>query len=258
MGKVGSQTIYQSLKSSKLDLPLFHVHVLTAEGIHWEEHSYFGDEPWYQRKSQWPTTQHILNSHYLRRKLGRGKFSQKLKVITLVREPIARNISAFFQTIDQRIPNFYEEFSNKTIGVSDLIEIFYNDFTARFEAFEFPYDWFDKELKTSLGIDIFSVSFPRTDGYQIYHSGLADVLVLKLEMLDMSAEKAMNEFLNLRNFQLHSANAAKNKRYYPIYQEFLNTIKIPARYLEKQYARNRINHFYTSEEISNFISRWQR
>ena len=55
MGKVGSSSVYSSLKALKLDNPVYHVHFLTPQGINWAETIY---------KSEFPR-RHRIEAHIL-------------------------------------------------------------------------------------------------------------------------------------------------------------------------------------------------
>ena len=88
MGKVGSSTVCSSLKKLK-DFDVYHIHVLTEESIKKLENVYKSN---FHKTSFFPV--HILESQYLSKQLEQGK--KKWKVVTLVREPIIRNISLCF------------------------------------------------------------------------------------------------------------------------------------------------------------------
>ena len=94
MGKVGSSTILRSLRALDIDTPIFHTHTLTVEGrAHGE--AIFGHKP----QSYFPRSKHLLESEYLCKEIERSLKRKigKWKVVTLVRDPIARNISSFWR-----------------------------------------------------------------------------------------------------------------------------------------------------------------
>ena len=88
MGKVASSSVYLSLEKTT-DFDVFHVHRLNPENIAKvrEEHVQRGDSPPNEKKGL-----------YLYENLIRTRKTHT-KIISLVREPIARNISAFFQNL---------------------------------------------------------------------------------------------------------------------------------------------------------------
>ena len=114
MGSVGSRTILNSLRASGFNGLIYHNHFLTEDGLdslqELEKEAY-GD--W----SKYPANikRHILQSRFVMRQIRDGYLKgRKLKVVTLVREPVARNISRFFQGYKFRLPDFKHEHDDKT------------------------------------------------------------------------------------------------------------------------------------------------
>ncbi len=182
MGKVGSSSITESLKSSGINKFkfIYPVHTLTSDGIDTLRDIYYGKNFNSFTTPFSPRSKHLLESEYLRRQLDKGLHRKKWKIVTLVREPVARNVSTYFQIIDLLYPNFTEEYHTQTIKTDELIERFLNDDELRDQ----PSTWYDSQLKTVFGIDVFSSDFPTSKGYKIYESEHADVLLIRLESLN--------------------------------------------------------------------------
>ena len=68
----------------------------------------------------------------------------------------------------------------------------------------------------------------------------------------------MHEFANLNNFHTSNKNTAQGKFYAEAYKGFLERFDIPASYLDTVYASAYSQHFYTHDEIAQFLQRWQR
>ena len=260
MGKVGSTTVEESLEAANLDYMIFHIHVLTRQGIAREEKNYFGDTTKLRRKSLWPRTKHLYASKFLSSRLQRaGNHRRMLKVITLVRDPIARNISAFFQTLERTAPDLLRKSPDPAQQVAGLAEMFLSNLDESFDAsYRYPFDWFDSELKQAFEIDVFATDFPRDNGFHLYSSRTADVLLLKLERMETDAAAAFSNFLGLGSFALVRSNEARSKAHSSIYKDFLNKLILPNDYIEEQYRKNRVEHFYTENEIDSFRSKWVR
>ncbi|MFX0092698.1 MAG: putative capsular polysaccharide synthesis family protein [Candidatus Hodarchaeota archaeon] len=182
---------------------------------------------------------------FLRKKLEKGINPKKWKIITAVREPVARNISAFFQNQVQ-----YKHMGKMTL--KNLLDLFL--------AENWNYNvlnWFDRELKQVFGIDVYSEPFPTTKGYKIYKvKDQPDLLLLRLENLDNCAQAAFQEFLNIEQFTLAPENIARNKFYYPIYRKFTTSKILPRAYIEKMYTSRLAKHFYTEDELNTFRKKW--
>ncbi len=248
MGKVGSMSVYHSLRKARLNTAVYHVHVLTKEGIRWEEEA---------RRSGWPRTIGLMHSHYLYKQLSRNKQSTRWKVITLVRDPIARNVSGLFQTIERWIPDFYDRYARKAIDTDELAEIFLHDYHGKVDSYALPFHWFSAELQPVFGIDVLSSEFPESVGYKIYRSEGVELLLIKLEYLNQCFPAATKEFLGF-DIPMISANATADKSYYPLYQEFTRALKLPDAYIEQQYSCNYVRHLYSESEIDTFIKKWRK
>jgi|SRR5699024_7377541 len=227
MGKVGSQSIRESLKTQGITAP--HKHRLTYK-TYKEYDIDFMKRPIY-----------IL---WLRKLLAKVVSKKKnLKIITLVREPIQRNISEFFQ--------HYNELNYKGIYKGDPQEVFLSEFPQ-----DIPLNWFDDELKKVFGIDIYKYPFDREKGFTIISENNLDLLVIKLEELD-NLEKQIGKFVGLKEFRLDTVNRASKKPYGEFYKYFKRNLKFTENYIEEMYNSKYMTHFYTQEEINAFKEKWK-
>jgi len=87
MGKVGSRSVFESLKESGVK-PIFHVHRMIPSNIERVKNGY-------RKRNVTPLNERI--GPILYNKILKSK--RKAKIITLIREPLGRNISAFFQNL---------------------------------------------------------------------------------------------------------------------------------------------------------------
>ena len=254
MGKVGSTTIVRSLKASGIKMPVYHVHDLKESTLKRDEQLYKD----YFRKSKFnnryfPT--HVWEGQYLSKQLNSTMFkTDKWKVITLVRDPIDRNISAFFQTLEIEFGLNYAELL--VAPTPSVIEKLTNLFLRESLSHDYPLTWFDNELKGMLGLDVFTVPFPTTKGYKIYKGEQVDTLVIRLEDLNKCASSAFCEFLNIDNFILKKANISNDKNYRTLWKDFKEILVLPNEYVRKMYTSKYMRHFYTSEEIRAFETEW--
>lgn len=254
MGKVGSSSIVASLKALPATWTVHHVHTLTTAGM-------ASAEAIYHRicresgSSYFPRARHLLSSRYLQQQLRRRAQGQatgaRWKVITLVREPVGRNISEFFQVIDYTLPNFVERYNTGALSMEETVQTF----LERFDH-ETTLRWFDQEIKPTLGIDVFATPFPKTQGYQIYKGAQADLLLLKLEQLDECGGQAFEEFLGLRDFSVVKTNVAAEKAYGDAYQRFQSALALSPGYLARMYNSPYMRHFYSAAEIAAFQASW--
>lgn len=249
MGRVGSKTIEYSLKA--IGLSPYHVHTLSDKGL-----SYYKDMLSKSEEDgrQFKKYLNKLNEiKYLRTQIMQR--NGKWKVITLTRDPVARNISFFFYYIFNRQTKtiFTLDFEN----LEELLSLFLKSPSLDgFNTHETPLLWFDVEMKAVLGIDVYRTKFPFNKGYEIYKGERADVLLIRLEDLGRCYQQAFREFLGIENFSLINKNIASTGLYSSIYEQFSKTIVLPKDYIDKMYKSKYAQHFYTKEEIDFFRQKW--
>jgi hypothetical protein len=261
MGKVGSSSIMASLRSLGLDMPLYHPHILIKsrlDEIETKRKKYFRTERYSSLKRPW-------ECQFLRKQIDCTLNSKKWKIVTLTREPIARNVSTFFENLEV-IPLEYKKKYEVKSDYYDIEPIIVNDGDMEkliplfFERpkHDSPLDFFDIELKEIFGIDVFSNEFPKAKGYKIYENEKAQVLLIRLENLNSCAKQAFKEFLDIEDFTLINTNIGAEKIYASLYRKFKDTVVFPNSYIDKLYNSKYMRHFYSESEIDGFRSIWRR
>jgi hypothetical protein len=241
MGKVGSSSVMKSLK--KAILPLFHAHFLLKNA---DNRSFYNPNVYEILELKLGREKQVRRGEFLYNKIIVPK--KQVKIISLTREPIGRNVAAFFQNFERETGKKYEQ-SNFT--PQELRDIFINFFPH-----SIPLDWFDNYFKPFLGIDVYEYPFPKEQGYLRINKDNVDLLILKLETSDSVKEKAIAEFLGLKEFKLVRTNVGEDKNYRDMYKEFKQNLKLPLSYVEEMCSSKYFNHFYTEEEIRKVYSRW--
>ena len=256
MGKVGSSTVQASLVALGLDQPVYHVHFLNpvrVRQIEQQRRKYFRTERYGRLRRPWLY-------EFLYEQIQRK--DRRWKLVTLVREPIARNISTFFENLEvtekadataYAVKSAYYGFDIEVAleRPDPLIELFFERLVH-----ERPLRYFNDEIRTVFGIDVFDSEFPRERGFKIYQGDSADLLLVRLENLDQCAATAFKEFLGVDGFSLVSANVASGKVYAPLYRAFKRSICLPQDYIDGMYDSKYTRQFYSDEEIQQFRRRW--
>ena len=170
MGKVGSASIQASLNA--LDLPSIHAHFLSWQSLK-------DVENYYLTKPHANIPEHVSRSKRLRAIIDETWGRIRWKVITLVREPIARTISDVFQNLNFSMPhiNDFDENDAFKLVSANILEQF-NKFD---EKKDYICTWFDKEIKDVFNLDIYALKLRKRDGFQIFRAENADILLIKLE-----------------------------------------------------------------------------
>jgi hypothetical protein len=136
--------------------------------------------------------------------------SRRWKVITLVREPVARRVSCFFHHLASRLPDID---LGQDLRPGDYPRIQDAIVESADPYFRNPEDWFAEELASVFGLDVFSRDFPHATGYMVVEGRRADLLVVRVEDLDRCGAAAVREFLAPTDFRLVPANRASDKPY---------------------------------------------
>ena len=254
MGKVGSTTVATTLRARGIrqSMMLFQPHFLSAEGQAFAERlSIEGVGGWDRlvRKER----NGFLRNRLLARELARMRAAgERVKVITMVRDPVATNLSGLFHNHIWWPAELKNGCAQPT---ADCLAALRQHFLAHYPH-DVPDTWFDMELRALYDVDVYQQPFDAARGYAIYHSAVADVLVLKLEKLNQCAAAAFQEFMGLDDFQLVESNVAEDKSYAALYKAFRREMTLPADYLDAMYATRFATHFYTTDELAAFRRKW--
>ena len=219
MGKVGSKSIETSLKKAGLK-SVFHTHMLR------HDHKLSTIRRFYD---------------YIRCD------DNKVKIISLTREPFSRNISSFFETIERYISS---KRNLEDYAVDELISIYFR---------KFPYlevlSWFDCELRRVTGINVYDYSLVNQSYIRISQEN-TDLLVLKREIGDSYKEKLIDEFLGIKDFKVISVNKSEDKPYKKKYTQFKIAIKYEDKYVNEIIDSKYFRFFYGNDkdEIMKSIS----
>lgn len=230
-GKVGSSSVYYTLKK-KVENPTYHIHRLSNEGLAKSEKEHKLSD----RKSR---PFHLIVSKVLKTKLN--DYNGPIFLITIIREPISREISAFFQNID-----FYQkslEHENLEIkkdkAREKLKEKLNNNFINELE------DWYKEELLNNFSINLFDYPVPVERGYTIVKKGNINLLVLRVERLNQGFGLGVKHLLGLEKFlALESSNIGEKKYYSSSYKQLRDEIKFQPDHLSTILNSKFVQSFY--------------
>jgi hypothetical protein len=266
MGKVGTTTFNRSLRNIFGEHAVIQVHWLTDEVLAKQEKFYLAGAQQYANtdleRRFFPFF--VWRGQYVSDLLRRAESNDKpLRVISLTRDPAARDVSAMFENLlyyfDYHVPTEVDAKGADQVK-KELEEIFLENFADRRSGIKGvgdPVTWFDEEMKIHLGVNVYESEFDKEAGYSIISSPRADVLVMRLEDLNRCAGQAVEEFFGLDKFELARANVASDKEYGGLYREFVEELKLPKEYLDRVYGSKMANHFYTESELATFRRCWE-
>lgn len=258
MGKVGSKTVISSLANANINRRIYHVHFLDPELVR----EYERKRRKFLGTDREGALKHIWQYSYLRSRIKKRQDGKRWKIITLIRDPVSRNLATFFENIEvvsvdsDQVWNLSSvEYGFKVVvkkdDLSGLIELFFEK--CRHDT---PLIYYDREIKQVFNIDVYASNFLTTLGYKVYRGDDADVLLIRLEDLNRCASEAFRELLKIDDLKLINTNIGEQKDYADLYKHFKNHIRLPSSYLDKLYSSKFSKHFYEEQEIARFRDRW--
>ncbi len=187
-----------------------------------------------------------------------------IKVITGIRDPIARDISAIFQRISNgRILREPEVTTEKMMdylerhSVQELFDIVSenrcrgvlgggtpaHDYTTFFHSF------------SNHILDIKKFSFDKEKGFSIFKEGNVEVFMYQLEKLNDSIS-ALSQWLDLPFKILENDNVASEKWIGNDYKVAQKELEFSWEYLDLCYNDPYVRHCYSEADIQTFKDRW--
>jgi hypothetical protein len=232
-GKVGSSTVNATILQHLDPERVVHLHFLSKD---------FKKRAQGKAAYKWHMEQ-IDKAEKLRQE-NPGK---AIKIISLVRDPVSRNISDFFQN-----PQNYLECgqSIESADVDELVQIY-----KRKNSYKYILNWFDNEFARYTGIDVYSHPFAQQHGFSRFNENNYDVLIIRVEDLDGVFDVALGEFLGIDVAGLKEENRKDIESGSVLYRQFRNRIEFPRRELEEVYSSRYSKHFY-EDEREKLIRKW--
>ena len=193
----------------------------------------------------------------------RVRLGLPIKIICPIREPIARNVSAFFY--------FYCKVhlgSFPTTDLKELEELFLKDSREKsadpflaisylMSEHEFPLNWFDEHFKPLTRIDVYKQPFPIDRKWKIYRRGFTQVLLYRVDLKRSEQTKLVSRFLGLQVDEIRSKNAAKEKDYAELYSRFRESVKLPEQYIRRMHDSRFAKHFWSPAELKAAADKWR-
>jgi hypothetical protein len=215
MGKVGSSSLYEALKRSG-DFEAYQTHNFLSR-----------EKP--ERMVQ-KHAHHVVNTL-----IPEGR---SIRFISGVRDPMARNISAFFHNMPAEVKTVDEALERFRIQAEQEVQV--------------TQHWFDAQVGTALGINVFERPADFSRGG---HVVAGNFLILRLEDPQVAREQAVARFLDLESFSMPRVNVGSEKPYAGLYAEFKKRFRPSKALVEVTYDSKYLRHFYP-ESHESMKARW--
>ncbi len=169
-------------------------------------------------------------------------------VICPIRDPLSRNVSAFFQTF-KRDTGY--EFSSQNWTLDELREMFLKHYRHNVCL-----EWFDQSFRPTFEIDVFSTPFPTDRKWQTYRQGMIKFLIYRTDIDHSTQLKVISRFLGQDIDEWVYRNVAEEKDYGEAYQALCQSAKLPDIYISLMCNSRYCQHFWTPAEIASLAKRW--
>jgi putative capsular polysaccharide synthesis protein len=237
MAKVGSTSVVEALHRARIDAQ--HVHRMHREHLRRMRAS--------RRAHGWVVLW-VPRHDRLGIRLGETlmRSAEPVSVVTLVREPIARNLSSYFEHLDWI---WHMRNAHAKVSIDALCAGFISRFTH-----DDPLTWFDDEVLPVLGIDVYAHSFP-SSGQTVIRKEPFELLILKSELEDATKSAALSGFFQ-RPIDVQCANSTDAKDKGVVFRQFVKALRLPAVYVERMLNARYTRHFYSDAERDAVRTRW--
>lgn len=179
----------------------------------------------------------------------KGRHAPKtLHMISLVREPLARNISAFFNNFELHTGVSPSDWRG---GLDELKDCFLRSFPH-----DQPLFWFEQSIESNFGIDVYSVPFPAI-GSVVLEREPYRLLVIRMEENDSNKSQAVREFLSLpSSYSVTRANERSSKDGALLYRRFVEWVRFDVEFVDFFCRSRYFQHFYDASFIEKTRRRW--
>ena len=204
---------------------------------------------------------------YKRMILWRAKLGLPLNVICPIREPIDRDVSAFFFIFVERRLNLLANAS-----LRELKELFLTDSrpplrikprinptpaNERIMEHQYILDWFDRYFRPLTRIDVYKEPFPIDRKWKIYRRGFTRVLLYRTDLKRSEQSKLISDFLDIKLGEMVSKNMARGRDYAKLYLRFRESVKLPEWYIGRMHNSRFAQHFWSQEELKAAANKWR-
>jgi hypothetical protein len=260
MGKVGSQTISRTLEQNGLGKSVIHTHTLSK---------HLDDEiaAWQRiRNGATPLPTALQTSIVLRNDLSRG---EPYRVVTGVRDPIAREISAAFENPFEyglmefeNVPDRLRTYPGQMPAVRSLIDgdvalHVLTEKLKRQDTYDYALNWFDREIKGILGVDVFQYPFDTEAGWAIIEGDECEILIACVERLNELIPTVVSDFVGAASkLDPHPTNIRVRTTGADAYRHVLRNIHVDRETCDYIYSTRFVRHFYDDSTIQAWTRRW--
>lgn len=243
MGCVGSTAVTSALENSNYPDKIVHTHCLDRL-----------DERIHQALVELPdparSVREFMRGKVIRNWMDRSTENTRWNIVTIVRDPVARNISGFVNGIHAYVPDIAERIENNDLQVEELQYLFLAiAFSTKF------CDWYREFLEPVFPFQLEKIPYTPGRGYAIAEQLPYRLIVFRNEDLGKSLAPGLSEFLGIDEVKISAVNRTEEKKFGDLYKQF-QTLSWPKEYVDAMYDDPIIRRFYSEEEIEGRRKRY--
>lgn len=246
MGKVGSTSLMNSLRSLSGMPPICQTHFLSEGGISAAKKTY--------RKWNSTIPNHMRFADFIAPRVNFHTCDRPLwHVVSIVRDPVARQLSDIYQN-----PQIVGEGADGVPEPDRVLKYLSTYFREFDESTDFVCQWFKREIIDFFGFPVFAGRFPVENGYELFERQNLRLLIIRLEDFPGVIDNgwAIGEWLQRPvSLKVAQQNAARARESFSSYNKVRESLKLSRMDLEKVYSTDFFNHFYRDKK-EEFIARW--
>lgn len=236
MGKVGSRSLYEAVDELG-QWPCFHTHLLNPSDRALADVAHIP-------KGRTGLPRHLANARTLRAEyLDRDR---PVAIVTAIRDPIGRNVSAFFQ----RLNEFLGEGDVDASDARSLYDLFKAEFPHRR-----PQTWLEEELNEPFGVDVLKHPFPER-GWIALDADPHRLLVLRTSMPDEEKGATLARFLDVDRVKVARVHETRDTRDAAVYERFKRLVGKDVGYIDEMLSMPMAEHFFAERERAQIREGW--
>jgi hypothetical protein len=172
-----------------------------------------------------------------------------VKVITLVRDVVERNLSVGFARLRRSGP---PDVLGQLVQDDRLIDELWRTVDV-----DVPNWWFDVEIRGTLGIDVFGRPFPAA-GHERFREGRCDLLVLRSDVADDIKSAAVSELLGRPVEVLRGGGRTRQGgELEGVYEQFKRAVPLTDDDLRLAAQSQLMQHFF-EVDAEEYVSSWRQ
>ena len=246
MGRVASQTINDTAKQALPGVPVVHVHWLSDKNLA----SAIGRA---RGRYGFVRQRHLLVARKIRALLDseEGRSLDWL-VISVVRDPVARNLSEYFLTLEEyHFKDAFKIYRDHPEQIDQWVSYFVHEYDHLSRC-----RWFDEEIGEVLGVNVLDVPFDHERKF-LLHEGRIKVLVLRQEDLETGLANGFQALTGVRPEQIARRHISSEDEHAGLYRALVERVKLPEVLLDRIYGCPWVRHFYGEDEIEVWRRKWR-